>query len=793
MGMVFLLAGAGNVNAQHKKGAGNLGLKIDGSFESVESVLTNDFDRPFAIKGQLMKNVSLQQGADAQVLAKVATVFGVDDPKNNFRTLKVSTDALQMTHAKVAQTYKGIDVFGGELILHTDRNGTLTEVNGRAIPNLNVNATASISADRALQLALAEIGNVPYRWLDADAEQILKEVYEDESRSWKPTPKLSIAPVNGDFDVADYRLTWHFVIPVDGDEPANWHYFVDAATGEVINKYNAIHHADKAGSGTSTYYGNVSFRVNSTSKTNQMYDVVRKIKTYDGKNRTTLPGTLSTDADAVWSTTAQKAMVDAHWGASKVYDYYSSTHARNSFNGAGAEIRSTVHHRSGYNNAFWNGSQMVYGDGDGVNFTALTSLDVVAHELTHAVTEYESSLVYQGESGALNEAMSDIFGAAVEFAVFSDANWLIGEDCYTPGTSGDALRYMNNPNLGDQPDTYQGTMWASTSSTYDNGGVHINSGVLNFAFYLMSAGGSGTNDAGTAFSVAAIGIDKARLIAYRANANYMTSSSNFAAARSAFLSAATDLYGASSAEYTSVDNAFKAVGVGGTSGGGGGTTPPTNYVEAESNNSISTANGIPTVPASIKGKVGTTTDSDYFSISVSAGKVLSLGLTVPSTKDYDLYLYNSAGTILAKSEAGTGAAESINYTASTTATYYIRVLGYNKAYSTTLDYTLSVSKPNGLTGEEIAVEDNRSFRLLGNFPNPFNPGTEIRFEMPARQHATLQVYDMTGRVVATLLNGILPQGEQTVSFNASGLSSGVYIYRLQSGAKVLSGRMTLLK
>lgn len=204
---------------------------------------------------------------------------------------------------------------------------------------------------------------------------------------------------------------------------------------------------------------------------------------------------------------------------------------------------------------------MIYGDGDGVTFSSLTSLDVCGHELTHAVTDYSADLIYQGESGALNEAMSDVLGTAIEFyATPAKANWLIGEECYTPGTNGDALRYMNNPNLGNQPDTYLGTNWYSGSGDY--GGVHTNSGVLNYAFYFMTVGGSGTNDFNTTFNVSGIGIEKTRVIAYRALTVYLTSSSNYAAARTAFLSAASDLYGLTSSEYKSVSDAFGAVGIG---------------------------------------------------------------------------------------------------------------------------------------------------------------------------------------------------------------------------------------
>jgi Zn-dependent metalloprotease len=189
---------------------------------------------------------------------------------------------------------------------------------------------------------------------------------------------------------------------------------------------------------------------------------------------------------------------------------------RNGYDNLGSPFRSYVHFFTGYNNAFWNVSFMSYGDGNGTNYSPLTTLDVCAHELTHGVTEHSSNLIYANESGALNESFSDIAGVSVDyFANPGGANFLIGEQCYTPATPGDALRYMNNPNLANNPDTYLGTFWYGGTS--DNGGVHTNSGVQNFWYYLLCQGGSGTNDFGFVYNVAGIGINNARQIAYRNN------------------------------------------------------------------------------------------------------------------------------------------------------------------------------------------------------------------------------------------------------------------------------------
>ncbi|MEO7210401.1 MAG: M4 family metallopeptidase, partial [Chitinophagaceae bacterium] len=185
------------------------------------------------------------------------------------------------------------------------------------------------------------------------------------------------------------------------------------------------------------------------------------------------------------------------------------------------------------------------------------------HELTHGVTQYTCNLNYSYESGAMNESMSDIMGKSVQFwAKPSDVNWLLSNDMNW------IIRDMSNPNAQGQPDTYKGTKWYTGSS--DNGGVHTNSGVGNFMFYLLVTGGSGTNDKGNSYSVSGIGLSEADQILYRSQTVYLTSTSQYADWRTACINAATDLYGAASNEVTQVENAWYAVGIG-TAGGGGGT------------------------------------------------------------------------------------------------------------------------------------------------------------------------------------------------------------------------------
>jgi len=268
--------------------------------------------------------------------------------------------------------------------------------------------------------------------------------------------------------------------------------------------------------------------------------------------------------------TSNRTAVQAHWGAEQTHKYFSQKHNRNSYNDNGGIIRSYVSYDSNYVNAFWDGSRMTYGDGDGVDFGPLVALDIVGHEIGHGVTEYSAGLVYSYQSGALNESFSDIFGESIEAFATGNNDWLMGDEIGAGG-SGGALRSISNPNAFGQPDTYLGSNWYSGSG--DNGGVHYNSGVQNFWFYLLSTGGSGTNDNGDSYNITNIGMEKAAAVAYRNLTTYLSSNSQYDDARAGAIQSAIDLYGAGSTEEIAVTNAWYAVGVGAAYQGGGVPNP----------------------------------------------------------------------------------------------------------------------------------------------------------------------------------------------------------------------------
>ena len=385
------------------------------------------------------------------------------------------------------------------------------------------------------------------------------------------------------------HLTYRVEMPnvENTDDPSVPVVFVDAQTGEKVFGYNNLQTAETVGTGTSLYSGTQQINTSSSSSTSFfMEDLGRKMGTFNmNSTGNTMFGTGGkqsrfTGADDVWNASIEKAGVDAHIGAAKTYDYYLSVHGRNGIDGRGGPlttvsgasssvslITSRVHFGKKYNNAFWNNNQMTYGDGDGSQFTPLTTIDICGHEMTHGLTQNTANLNYSNESGALNESMSDVFGVMVELyadgGVISADTWKIGEDAYTPNIPGDALRYMDNPHLAgnggytsnDDPDHYS----ERYTGTSDSGGVHINSGIGNHAFYLAAHGGTHHL---SGITVSGIGANDAAKIWYKALTLYMTSGTNFAGARIATLNAATAEYGANSAQYNTVAAAWCAVGVG---------------------------------------------------------------------------------------------------------------------------------------------------------------------------------------------------------------------------------------
>ena len=486
---------------------------------------------------------------------------------DELRLFKTEKDKLGFIHYRYQQYYNGIEVAGGQYYLH-EKNNRIQTANGFFVTDLKINANAGITSDAAVSAALKEIGATLYKWQVPQEEVRLKKITKNNNATYYPQPQLIVTSVNGNYNTKEMRLAYK--MDVYADKPMSRNYvFVDAQTGGLIRRDNRICKIDVASSGATRYSGNQPFlsdsfasnqyRLRETSHGNG-------IETYDMNTGTNYGNAVDfTNNSKVWNIangTMDEVALDAHWGAEETYDYYKTIHSRNSYDGNDAVILSYVHYDQGYDNAFWNGQSMTYGDGSGQagGFTPLTAMDVCGHEITHGVTQFTANLDYSYESGALNESFSDIFGTAIEFySKPNTADFLIGAEITV--TQGTALRDMQNPGAYQNPDTYLGTYWYVGAG--DNGGVHYNSGVQNFWFYLLCQGGTGTNDNGNNYNVTGIGMQKAEAIAYRCLSVYLTNTSQYIDARTYSIQAAQDLYGACSPEAMSVANAWYAVGVGG--------------------------------------------------------------------------------------------------------------------------------------------------------------------------------------------------------------------------------------
>ncbi|MER7714509.1 M4 family metallopeptidase [Streptomyces werraensis] len=452
-------------------------------------------------------------------------------------------------HTRYERTYGGLPVLGGDLVVHEPADGARTVTKAVRTTVKVASVTPKVAAGKAETQALAAAEKAGSERTEADSAP-RKVIWAAEG-----TPVLAYETVVGG-------------LQEDGT-PNELHVITDATTGEKLHEWQAVH----TGTGRSLYSGTVTLGTYKSGSAYQLYDTSRGgHKTYNLARGTSGTGALFTDADDTWGTGAasssssdQTAAVDAAYGAQITWDFYKNTFGRSGIRNDGKAAYSRVHYGSNYVNAFWQDSCfcMTYGDGSG-NTHPLTSLDVAGHEMSHGVTSVTAGLRYSGESGGLNEATSDIFGAGAEFYAnnSSDAgDYLIGEKIDING-NGTPLRYMDKPSKDGASKDY----WSSSLGSVD---VHYSSGPANHFFYLLAEGSGSKTVNGVSYNsptydgstVTGIGRAKALQIWYKALTTYFTSTTNYKAARTGTLNAASALYGASSAEYKAVDAAWKAVNV----------------------------------------------------------------------------------------------------------------------------------------------------------------------------------------------------------------------------------------
>ncbi|MGW3723988.1 M4 family metallopeptidase [Streptomyces sp. NPDC000851] len=500
----------------------------------------------------------------ARVLADHAASLGLTAAQDTeVRDVVIDQDGTQ--HVRYDRTYRQLPVLGGDFVIHLAPDGTYRGADRATRTPLSLTGitpalSAPKAADRAANALRATHLGETLKRLTAKPELVVDALHGSPKLAWRTQAAALDAQGN---PVARTVLT-------------------DARTGAQIDAWDTLESA--TGDGRSLYGGTVPLSTTSTGSAYELKDPTRG-NTYTGDAAgqvdlcllgtlclTRAPATVFTDADNHWgdgtTTDRASAAVDAQYGTDVTWDYFKNVHGRNGIAGDGKGSYNRVHYGTRYNNAFWDDTCfcMTYGDGDGTQMGPLVSLDVAGHEMSHGVTSKTAALTYSGESGGLNEATSDVFGTLVEFHANNakDAgDWLIGEKIVRSGFGRSALRYMDKPSK----DGVSVDCWSSSAADLD---VHYNSGIGNHFAYLLAEGSGPKTINGVAHNsptcdgstVTGIGRGALGAIWYRALTVYMTSSTDYAGARTATLNAARDLYGAGSTEYDAVAAAWSAVNVG---------------------------------------------------------------------------------------------------------------------------------------------------------------------------------------------------------------------------------------
>lgn len=525
---------------------------------------------PRMIRGRLQRASAAGRGRAERTarafLRDQRALLRLADPDTELVLARQERDALGRTHLRFRQRHRGVPVEPAELLVHLDPSGDVDVVNGGWEPTPRLDPSPAISASAAVGQARAEV-----------AGGAAAEVPAPELIVWAPGDRRP-------------RLAWSVFVPASVAE--QWRVVIDARSGQRLDAWNTAMDQAVAGSGIDLLGVTRPIQVWAEGGTHYLVDAGKAmfdpasdppdpaasrgvITILDARNQPPnadpqsipplfqITSAAASEPAAAWLADGVSALNNF----SAVYDYFWLAHGRDSLDGQGGSILAIVRLGIGFDNAFFLSEQNLMAFGDGQAFAA--ALDVVGHELAHGVTFHSANLVYRDEPGALNEAMSDIFGEMVEASVDGAPDWLVG----SPPALGAPLRNMANPGslsipgIGPYPAHYSQRYLGS----FDNGGVHINSSIVNHAFYQLAAGIGG-----------GVGIEAAAEVFYRALTVYLTANSRFVDARLACLQAATDLFGPESLVRQRVADAFDQVGI----AEGPGTEPPPAYPGTEGDDSV---------------------------------------------------------------------------------------------------------------------------------------------------------------------------------------------------------------
>lgn len=510
-------------------------------FAQVENkvIFNNDKNIPaYYVFSDHADNTFYRNGITDDVTSHLKTILKL----NNETTLELSdtlTDIAGGFHETYQQYYKGIEVDGKQCSVHYASDGQVKMINGNLWTVEHLDIIPAKKKEEAKVLATEAIKNELQRQGKNNPSEIWESINFDSVASYKQANLVVYIKNDSPYLAYKYMLSSMIV-------ELNQCVYIDANNGDVLDMYSTV--CSISTTAQSLYSGIVPIETQYYSGTYRLKDTTRG----NGIITISSVGSDYTSSNNTWSNLSNydRAAIDVHWGVEKTYDFYLSKFGRNSYDNQGSVILSKVNEPN-YPNACWTGSYIVYGRW--TNDLAMGSLDVTAHELTHGFTQSSSNLNYTNESGAINEGISDVFGICAEKENKpykpESAIWQIGEDFITGG-----LRDISNPDCK----YYHGTGWIS--SNYDNGGVHTNSGVFSYWFYLLVKGGNATNEGGFHYTVDSIGFEKAIQICYLANYTFLKSDHQFKDARYCTLYAAQALnYGTN--VMNQVCNAWDAVGV----------------------------------------------------------------------------------------------------------------------------------------------------------------------------------------------------------------------------------------
>ncbi len=770
---------------------------------------------PTYLTGKLTSNNYLQNSVSPEIAAKKfitdnKVLFNLVSPNDELFLVKSEADKIGMTHVKLQQYFDNLKILGSQLIVHFDKNGAISSINGRYVPTPNISISAQINKTKSETIA-----SQACKGIQAKSSELVIYIKDNQ-------PVLA------------------YEVQVPTKIAPKQKVIVDASNGNVFYKDTGIRYdGPDVASGVGTNGSTRSLNVYLSQGDYYLIDATKPmyvapvdsldgvIVTYDAKNYTDQNDPYKNASVVVDPNNdknfndneALKAAVDAHYFTAKVYDYYKSTFGRNSWDNNGGSVTNVVHYLTKFNNAFWNGSFMTYGDGDSIQFSNLAgAFDVTAHEITHGITQSTAALEYEGQSGALNESYSDVMAAMAD-----NANWTIGEDVYTPSISGDALRDLSNPHQGGsspsdagwQPATMGEFLYLPHTEDQDYGGVHINSGIPNHAAYLVAN---------------QIGRTKTEQIYYRTLVHYLTPKSQFIDARNLTLQSAIDLYGGGSAKYNAVASVFDGVGI--TSNlpktnelSYDDGSPETKIYEADTNWGILNRLTAPanSTLANVEFYYGgdeNTNGNGSFKIKIyddggskPGNLVLSSSSFTPSANSQDYWL--SISTVAQNLNVSGDFYVGIYYDGTNepligvdTTVINARGWEWNDSLQTWIQLNSSSYFPvtvliratvNTLTAvHDISNEIPDDFVLSQNYPNPFNPSTTISYALPKESNVSLKIYDILGKEVASLVNESQPAGTYKVEWKGlnnrgEDLSSGIYLYKLSVGDKNFTKKMLFVK